>query len=488
MSARALGGLLVLILPFFAQGIETKVGRNLSGSMPKVTLTNPTIFPQTTTLTVFGAPTETFLLDAHSSTEIFVECHASEQTSSLPLGVNTSSEAWTQQIPSAQIVSNPTALWISSQRQGRAHLEALMRSDMPTIKLLHLGLSESPKNLAELAQIAMILISAGDLERLTTDSFEIIRGAVALGVPLIIAAREKSHHKMVHQSVLTTLRFGAWQSVSSHLGMVLPAATRIAGIQGATSLSTMTVDDLNIMGESTYGFGWVRLLAVPFATLREGDVTTALFGNPKSRMAHPTRWLESQIAQPVNAFFVSWIMPLSGLILLLMVVFVRRSHALVVVAVVGWWGWMITEPVADQGVLMSKQWGIEAELESGGVVLTRMDVDHRLGGARLLDVSDRQLDLKMLRTGAACLIHRELKTKLLFPQTLDRMTRIFIGYGHLVQNVQKMKRPMLKLPEWPRDEFSGSILQPVLSSQLSDGCEQEKCAFYRIVEGKDTDG
>ena len=187
MTARVLAGLLAFILPCLAYGVESKLGSNLSGSMPKVTLTNATIFPQETTLTVFGAPTETFILDAHSSTEVFVECHASQQDSRLPFGVLTSGEAWTQQIPSAQIVSSQTALWISSQRQGRAHLEALLRSETPNLKLLHLSLAESPKSLAELDQIAMILISAGDLERLGNGAFEIVRDAVGLGIPLVLS-------------------------------------------------------------------------------------------------------------------------------------------------------------------------------------------------------------------------------------------------------------------------------------------------------------
>jgi hypothetical protein len=141
---------------------------------------------------------------------------------------------------------------------------------------------------------------------------------------------------------------------------------------------------------------------------------------------------------------------------------------------------MLSEPVADQSVLMSMQWGIETPVKAGGVVLARMDVDHRLGGAILLDSTQRQLDLKMLRTGAVCLIHRDSKTRLLFPQTLDRMTRIFVGYTHTDSGVEVLSGTALALPEWPRDEFAGSPLNPVNPIHVSDGCEQGRCEFYRI--------
>ena len=147
---------------------------------------------------------------------------------------------------------------------------------------------------------------------------------------------------------------------------------------------------------------------------------------------------------------------------------------------------MISEPVAEQGVLMSKQWGIETPFEVGGAVLARMDVDHRLGGAILLDSTERQLDLKMLRTGAVCLIHRDAQTRLLFPQTLDRMTRIFVGYTHRSEDVQVGGGVALSLPEWPRGEFAGSSLNPIQPVGLSGGCEDGRCDFYRIAAGGDS--
>jgi hypothetical protein len=480
MSSRILGVVLALTLPLFAHGVEMKLGQNLSGSMPKISLTNPTIFPQDTSLTVFGVETDRFVLDAHSSTQIFVECHASEQTKELPFGVITSAESWTQQIPSAGLVDNRTAIWISSQRQGRAHLESLIRSEIPNLKLIHLSLGEAPKSLAELDQISMILLSAGDLERLGSESFAVMRDAVALGVPLVIAAREKNDQILEHQASVTQLRFGAWRSVSSELGAALPAATRVAAIEAHQGQEMLRVDGHLLVAESTYGFGGVRLLAVPFATLREGVVAGVAFGQSGSRTAHPTRWLESQASPPVENFFISWLVPMSGLILMLVLVSVRRSRGLFAVMVVVWWTWMMSQPVADEGVLISKQWGVEAQLSTGGVVLTRMDVDHRLGGARVLDMASGQLDLKMLRTGAVCLIHRDLDTKLLFPQTLDRMTRIFVGFTHTVAQIQLSDGPSLSLPEWPKNEFAGSILQPIQSSQIAEECGGTQCEFYRL--------
>lgn len=485
MTLRVLGSVFLVFLPLCVHGVEMELGQNFSGSMPKVSLTNPTIFPQDTTLTVFGVETETFVLDAHSSTDIYVECHASQQTQSLPFGVTTSTEAWTQQIPSAGLVDKRTALWISSQRQGRAHLESLIRTEIPNLNLVHLSLAQSPKSLAELDQLSMMLISAGDLERVGANAFNILRDAVALGVPLVIAAREKNDNNLVHQASLTRLRFGAWRPVSPELGAVLPAATRVAAINHNRAQVKLVVDGLPIVAESTYGFGGVRLLAVPFATLREGVVSGAVFGQPSSRMAHPNRWLESQASPPVETFFISSLVPLSGLLLMLVLLSVRRSWLLSGLTVIVWWGWMMSQPVADEGVLISKQWGVETELPTGGVVLTRMDVDHRLGGARVLDVAKGQFDLKMLRTGAVCLIHRDLETKLLFPQTLDRMTRVFIGFTHTVAEIEHREAPSSTLPEWPKDEFAGVTLQPIEPLNLFDGCGRTHCGFYRLMPKAD---
>ena len=146
---------------------------------------------------------------------------------------------------------------------------------------------------------------------------------------------------------------------------------------------------------------------------------------------------------------------------------------------------MISQPVADEGVLISKQWGVETKLSTGGVVLSRMDVDHRLGGARLLNVARGEFDLKMLRTGAVCLIHRELNTKLLFPQTLDRMTRLFVGFTHKNEQVQPSVGESLSLPDWPKNEFAGSTLKPIQSSQIGNGCGDARCEFYRLLPKSD---
>ena len=147
---------------------------------------------------------------------------------------------------------------------------------------------------------------------------------------------------------------------------------------------------------------------------------------------------------------------------------------------------MVSQPVANESVLVSMQWGIETPVEAGGVVLSRVDVDHRLGGAVLLDSVQQQLDLKGLRTGAVCLIHREQQTRLVFPQTLDRMTRIFLGYAHAGASVEGISGPVLSLPEWPRDEFAGASLRPINPRHVSDGCEFGRCDFYRIDVGSIT--
>ena len=191
MSGRAILLYLIVLLPAYPCAVEMKVGQNLSGSMPKISLTNSTIFPQETSIEVYGASADSFILDAHASTEVYVECHAVSQPENIPFGVTTSTETWTQEIPSARPVRYTTAIWISSQRQGRAHLEGLLRAESPTVKLRHLTLAQSPLNLAEYDGISMVFLSAGDLERLSEGAFQTLQRAVGLGMPVSFPAREK---------------------------------------------------------------------------------------------------------------------------------------------------------------------------------------------------------------------------------------------------------------------------------------------------------
>ena len=303
----------LLGLPLVGQTVETKMGTNISGSMPSLRLSNATIFPQTITLSVAGTPVEQLTLETHSETTVFVECRGSEQRAKIELGIESEGVSWKGDVDPAGQKEQAVAIWISSQRQGRSKLEALLRQSRPNLKLKHLSLSEAPESLAEYHGIALVLLSAGDVERLTARKFSVLRHAVALGLPLLISAREARTRDAKQLSALTNLEFDQWQPVKPELLQLLPSATRIATItMGNESNSVLKANDQILIGESSLGFGSVRLLAMPFATLRKGTVSTKLFGQMASRMSHPMRWLERRVSDPAPPFFLSALVPLSG--------------------------------------------------------------------------------------------------------------------------------------------------------------------------------
>ena len=149
------------------------------------------------------------------------------------------------------------------------------------------------------------------------------------------------------------------------MNAILPAATRIAAVTGQRIRVGSDGQFPGIVNESAFGFGWVRLVAVPFANMRPGQLSERVFTQPDSRLTHPSRWLESRTSRPVEPLFVSWIVLLSGFILFLMVLLIRRRRRFVLAIVALWWIWMLTEPVSDKGVLLSEQWGIVTDLEGG---------------------------------------------------------------------------------------------------------------------------
>ena len=153
----------------------------------------------------------------------------------------------------------------------------------------------------------MVFLSAGDLERLSEGAFQTLQRAVGLGMPVVISAREKNDGRIEHLARLTELRFGAWHPVTTEMNAILPAATRIAAVTGQRIRVGSDGQFPGIVNESAFGFGWVRLVAVPFANMRPGQLSERVFTQPDSRLTHPSRWLESRTSRPVEPLFVSWI-------------------------------------------------------------------------------------------------------------------------------------------------------------------------------------
>ena len=469
------------LMPALATAVETKIETNLSGSMSCLRLENQTIFPQRTTLSIHDHTVDVFELEAHEKLDIFVECHGVVQPEEVPMTVHTESHEWRGPVPIARTVKRSVVLWISMQRQGRSYIEGLVRSTRPTAVVKHLTLAEAPKALAQYDQIAMVLMSGADLERLDKASFDNLQDAVSLGMPLVISAREAGAETRSRLGAMTDARFSKWSAVSNDLAAKVPSATRISSIvSGPRGDIRYRGESQVILVDSPFGFGYIRMLALPFSALTKGDVAAAVFGDPDSRLAQPMRWLETRLPKNLESFFISPLIPLSGLMLLLGVYALRRSRLLIGIWVMSWWGLMLAVPVTQDALVLDKQWGVWSANDKGQAVLSRLDVDQRVGAYQSLEWSQSSLDMKALRSGSVCLVHRGDRTQVIFPPTAERVTRLFVGRPLQSQAERQSEQPPVLLPKWPKGPHSNAQLWAVQTPAEMRECIGADCEIFEL--------
>lgn len=468
-------------LPLVANAVETKVHSNLSGSMSALRLQNQTIFAQTTTISLSGQVVDTFNLEAHEAKEIYLECHGSVQEDNVAVTVKTESNQWDGPVPMARTVKRPVLLWISHQRQGRAHIEKLVRDVRPSAVVKHLALAEVPKSIPQYDEISMVMVSSADLERIDDEGFETLRNAVSMGMVLTVSAREAGAESRARLAALTSARFSKWSPVESGLSDKLPSATRIANVVvGNTSVAVFKEEETVLIADSPFGFGQLRLVGVPLAALSKGEVSTAVFSPPSSRVAQPIRWLETRTSSRLESFFISPLIPLSGAILLLGVYLSKRRKLFLTAWAIAWLASMLSVAVTQNGLVLVKQWGLWSKSGLGQALVSRLDVDHRLGEHQIFDLSASGLDFMSLRAGSVCLVHRDSRTRLVFPSTPERMTRLFIVRPVVGKTDQLQTVSSKSLPRWPSGPFSGAALMPVKVPNELDECKNRDCEIYRI--------
>ena len=149
---------------------------------------------------------------------------------------------------------------------------------------------------------------------------------------------------------------------------------------------------------------------------------------------------------------------------------------------------MVVEPIATDPLVLVRHWGLQQPLGKERVSLARIDVDHRVGGTASLDLGPTTIDLKQLRSGSVCLLHRDNRTRLIFPSSVERMTRLFIGYTHSGGISEIEDRDVETLPLWPKDDFAGAKLLPVVPPTELKYCESSQCDFRALKVIESTGG
>ena len=106
----------------------------------------------------------------------------------------------------------------------------------------------------------------------------------------------------------------------------------------------------------------------------------------------------------------------------------------------------------------------------------------------MLNLSDEEFDFKSLRAGAACLVHRDGKSKVVLPPSLERMTRLVLGYTHENEVIFDPRNTNQVLPSWPKEQFAGARLDAIEPPKFQELCVETQCSFYRLNPESGSDG
>ncbi|MBU0552435.1 hypothetical protein KKF91_04310 [Myxococcota bacterium] len=236
--------------------------------------------------------------------------------------------------PRLAFPDGPPALWLTSARQGRGALAALIAPHAPGVHLRHLSLSASPADFAALRFAPLLLISLADLERLTPARREALRGAVASGATLVLTAGSVEGHaaSLAGWSPATlgeTARPGP-----EVLSAISHASARRALIaNGATT--RIIADGAPLVVESRLGLGRVRVVGLSFSDLGAGVVAEALF-TPVDGIGPALRWVAAaSLPQAPKRLFSGAVFIALGLIPILALI-ARRWPRLSLPLIVAW--------------------------------------------------------------------------------------------------------------------------------------------------------
>ena len=141
---------------------------------------------------------------------------------------------------------------------------------------------------------------------------------------------------------------------------------------------------------------------------------------------------------------------------------------------------MLVLPVTQKALVLDKQWAVWASNKDATAVLSRLDVDHRIGQHQMMDWEESSLDLKMLKSGSVCLLHREENTQLVFPPTAERVTRLFVGRQLTGTLTRRADAEPMMLPRWPIGPFSRASLLPVVPPIEMNECDGASCEVYLL--------
>ena len=144
-------------------------------------------------------------------------------------------------------------------------------------------------------------------------------------------------------------------------------------------------------------------------------------------------------------------------------------------------------PVTEDALVLDKQWGVWSTDAKSQAVVSRLDVDQRVGDHQIMAWPATSLDMKTLRSGSVCLVHRGDQSQLIFPPTAERVTRLFVGRSVQSQAKRQNDQKPIVLPKWPRGPHSSAELWAVHTPDEMNECLGADCEIYELRPRRGTE-
>lgn len=443
-------------VPTHAQTI-TPIG---DGGTTGITLQNQRVHPLTTHLGPPDDPGLELTLPRYGTGTWLAQCVNGHDATHPALTLTLDRAPAPITVPPMHFPDGPPALWIATTPTGRATLEATLRTAHPGATLRHLTPTEVPTSFAALRFAPLILISAADYTTLAPAPRAALRDATAAGVTLIIATGEAAGEPDALAD-LAPITLGPVNRPTGALAHHLPLATSTRTLtpgEGATPL--LTADGHPLILEAPHGLGLIRVIAIPFADLAPGQLTTLALTPPKDPLTHALRWLDQ--APPPSAATTAILAPHTWALLALLLalaLLARRHPRPALLLAIPWWITALAIPPQLTTTRLDTARILYLPLRDGALAIATLDLTLTRGGPRTLPTGTPRVALEDARPGGACLIAHPTAAAWILdgPPAAPRRLTLFALIDQAPEGADKIGT----LPDWPEGHLAGATLRRV---------------------------
>lgn len=459
---RRLLPLILLAAPAAAQPVVEPIG---DGGSVGVSIQNRSVHPLPIALGPVDGDGVHTRLGRYAAGGFRAQCIAGARGEAPALAVTVDGRASPVDVPPIGFSDGPPVLWISTERSGRAALEAVVQGAIPSARVTHLEPDAVPAGFAALRFARLILIPAADLGRLDAARRQAVADAVAAGVTLVVGTGEAGAAPDVLQG-LAPVALGEVRRPTGALADHLSRASARRALEpSGRARPLMIADGRSVLVEATHGLGRVRVIGVRFSELEDGRLARAALTPPGEPLGHVLRWLAQAPppgetrASPFGAHI--WLLLT---ILAALVAVTRRRPRLALALAVPWWAVALVLPPQWSATRLDDARVLYVPVGDGALAVGTLDLTLTRGGARTLDAVVDRVALEDARPGGACLIVGEGAAGWIVEGEAGSPRRItfFARLDTLPEGADKLD----ELPEWPAGVLAGATLRRVQDAPL----------------------